>query len=149
MTRADGTACALLPVFPPGFPDGVLSPRPADPRGSTLPCLLLSTYTYSVRSTCAAAQQRVHAHVCSCYAIREMKFKQYTADPPRRRVGSEIAYNDAFKIYSINRCLGAVQPYPLPLLRWRTLIFASPPRESSRDARAAIYDILHVNKLEN
>lgn len=66
------------------------------------PVPLVVWHTYLVRSTCAAAQQRVHAHVCSCCTIREMKFKQYTTDP-RRCVGSEIAYNSVFKIYSLNR----------------------------------------------
>lgn len=62
------------------------SPRHPATVPRTRPSLpLVVWYTYSVRSTCAAAQQRVHAHVCSRCAIREMKFKQYTTDPPSDR----------------------------------------------------------------
>lgn len=101
-----------------------LSDPPRGSRGSTLPCLLLSGTR--IRCGTRAPLQRVHAHVCSCCTIREMKFKQYTADP-RRRVGSEIAYNNVFKIYSLNR-------YWIRSNQ-RTLILASSPRESSRHAR--------------
>lgn len=115
MTRADGTACALLPVFPPGFPDGALPPRPDAPRlpVALYPSVPLVAYVHVFG---AEHVRRWHGNVCtrtvcSCCAIREMKFKQYNGRPA---VGSEIAYNNAFKIYSTNRCLDTIQPFPPP-----------------------------------
>lgn len=127
MTGADGTACAQLPVFPPGFPDGVFLPPslPPDhpstvhPDGPALPCRLLSGTRIRCGARAPLRQQRVHAHVCSRCAIREMKFKQYTSDP-RRAVGSEIVYNKAFKIYSINRrWIRSSRPLPTGIPNFR------------------------------
>lgn len=87
--RRDGLRAASS--ISPGLSRRARFPLSDTPR---TPCIypsvpLVVGYTYLVRSTCAAAQQRVHAHVCSCCA-QFVNWNLNNTRPTRRRIGDCI-----------------------------------------------------------
>lgn len=77
MTRADGTACARLPVFPPGFPVGVfpLTPLAALPAHALLFLMHVSAAAEHVRlllrgNVCTHARLYAPVPVCVCVLER-------------------------------------------------------------------------------
>lgn len=136
MTRTDGTACARLSVFPSGFPRRRLPPFPIpeNPLPPFLPCCLIHVFVaqHVRRYACSAACARAGVFMCVCVCVR-VQFVKWNLNNTRAgekdpAVGSEVAHDKVFKIYSINRRWIRSSRSPTRMSNFR----AASPRQSLR-----------------